>query len=94
MIEPIKYLITDVGHPTELYLEEKRDDSWTITDRGMCMTKHFYFAYEPLPSNRTPEFLQETRFTFNEAIKHLEEFARRNKHHAKHRFNLDTASRT
>lgn len=79
LVEPIKYRITDVGYDVDLFLEERCDDSWAITDGIMCMNKNFDFEYEPSPSNRTEKFLKEFRFTFNESIEQIEKISKKNK---------------
>ena len=75
----IKYLVTDIAGGN-LFLEERFEDSWAITDGyKSCLNKHFFFEYEGSPSTRSEEFLERCRFTFDEAIIHLGKFEKINK---------------
>ena|SRR3989344_3896787 len=42
-------------------------DAWAITSRDMCYSKRNTWVDEQLPSNRTNRFIQETRYTLEEA---------------------------
>jgi hypothetical protein len=50
-----------------IYIELRGDDLWAITHLGECMTVDGNWVYEPLPSNRSEEFLAQTRFPFDQA---------------------------
>lgn len=42
---------------------------WAITNAGHCLNKDNQWEYEPLPSNRSDDFIERTRFTLNEALR-------------------------
>jgi len=54
----------------EPYTIEKRgEDQWAVCNAGCCWSKsNEGFIYEPMPSSRTPEFIEDTRFELEEAI--------------------------
>lgn len=41
---------------------------WVVLWRGDCLNRDLTWEYEPLPSNRTEEFLARTHFALNEAL--------------------------
>ena len=52
-----------------LFIEKRGKDSWAITNIGNCYAKEGGWEHEPLPSNRSNEFIARTRFTLEEACK-------------------------
>ena len=45
-----------------------KGERWTIARRGFCLNKENDWEYEPMPSTRTEEFIERTRFdSFEEA---------------------------
>jgi len=51
-----------------LQIEKRGEDSWVILDGREVLDRHGNWRYEPLPSNRTDEFIAETRFTLEDAF--------------------------
>jgi hypothetical protein len=41
---------------------------WVALWRGDCLNRDLTWEYEPLPSNRSDEFLARTRFSLSEAL--------------------------
>lgn len=51
----------------DVYLEERDDDSWCISNGVAVMNRDGSWEYEPQPSSRTAEFKERTRFPRKEA---------------------------
>lgn len=51
----------------DLRIEWRGAGAWVVTDGGLVLNSSNDWEYEPQPSSRTVEFLQRTRFSFEEA---------------------------
>ena len=49
-------------------------DYWTIFDGHNCLDKQGEWQYEPSPSNRKKEFLEQTRYSYEEAMELIEKY--------------------
>ena len=75
--EPIEWLITlSSGNEYLLTLTLQRDGEhlYKVHKHGYCLTIEKSWEREPLPSNRTDEFIYRTRFTQEKAITTLLEW--------------------
>lgn len=62
-LTPVKYQVAD-----DVFIEKRGDDSWAVTYMGMCLTSDGEgWDYEPMPSNRTEDFIKAHRFPTPEA---------------------------
>ena len=52
----------------DITVESRGPSQWAVCDGGMVLNSEGEWEYEPLPSNRIPEFIARTRFTFAEAV--------------------------
>lgn len=64
--EPIvsRYRFAD----TDVIIDWRSDDRWAICSGGFCYSREGDFEIEPMPSNRTDEFLARCRYTLAEAL--------------------------
>ncbi len=62
-IAPTKYRVGS----ERLYIEERGNDLWAVTDGAYVLNTNGEWEYEPFPSSRTKEFIARTRFSFSEA---------------------------
>ena len=57
------------GDPEESIIVESRGEiAWAITEGFSVLNRDGLWEYEPLPSNCSDEFIERTRFTFEEAM--------------------------
>lgn len=66
-----RFEMGDYRHPAWRVVVERRDpekDVWAILDGGNCRRRDGKWELERLPSNRTEEFIEQTRFTLDEAM--------------------------
>lgn len=76
-LKPVKYYVRE-----DVYLENRdpegrfpKKGSWAITVRmTFCVNKALELEWEPMPSGRDDAFLERCRFTFEDAIKYLENY--------------------
>lgn len=68
-LEPVAYVIrgTAKGSPRDAVRIEARDQKdgsrkWVVCQAGEVLNKKGHWEWEPLPSSRTDNFLQRTRF--------------------------------
>ena len=60
----------------DLYVEKRGAEQWAVTTAsGCCVSTDLRSVYEPLPSNRSEEFMEKCRFTLDEALDIAERFA-------------------
>jgi hypothetical protein len=53
----------------DIYVEKRGEDSWCVSVfGGTVLDRDLQRYYEPMPSNRTDEFIAATRFTLTEAF--------------------------
>lgn len=52
----------------DVRVESRGAGLWAIIDCGKVLNKDNELEYESLPSNRTDEFIERTRFTLDEAL--------------------------
>lgn len=76
--EPIKFAIKDeYGHLAEdardLRIEWRGAGTWAVTESGCCLNDKGEWEYEPHPSSRSNEFIQRTRFPFEDAVRRANE---------------------
>lgn len=48
--------------PSGMYIERRSDCTWAVVDGNHVLDKSGSFVYEPLPSSRSEEFLEATRY--------------------------------
>lgn len=76
-IRPVKYIVTGTE---ELLYMECRDlvkDRWVVSDGcGMVLDKALEWQWEPLPSNRTEDYIKATRFSFRGAKQQMKKYAK------------------
>jgi hypothetical protein len=64
-LEPVRYEV--IGHPFRrhrVFIEKRGVGRWVCTTgTGDALNGYGEFEYEPLPSNRSDEFIHRTRFT-------------------------------
>jgi hypothetical protein len=63
-----KYFDTTSDITVALELRVRNKGLWVVLWRGDCLNRDLTWEYEPLPSNRSDEFLARTRFTLAEAL--------------------------
>ena len=62
-------LATEFRLNDDLLIKWRGHDRWAITDRFQnVMLRNGEWEHEPMPSNRSEEFLERTRFTLDEAF--------------------------
>lgn len=47
----------------QVIVEKRSQDTWAIVGDGNCLTKTNDWIYESMPSNRTEEFINDTRWS-------------------------------
>jgi len=57
-------------------VESRGDGLWAVCDPGFCLNRDGEFEAESLPSNRTEDFIERTRFSFDEAWERAEKVAK------------------
>jgi hypothetical protein len=55
------------GGRLPITVEMRGDNRWAVCDSGFCLNRDGEFEAEPLNSSRSREFLERTRYTFDEA---------------------------
>ncbi len=73
-IVPVKYAVGGLKPygDYEAVIEFNGVDAWAIRRRSECLSRSGKWVHEPMPSNRTEDFLSEHRFkTLQEAVEHL-----------------------
>jgi hypothetical protein len=71
---PMKLVITEYQaqygkRPYDVISVVKRDkNKWAISDGSHVFNLNLEWEYEPLPSNRTYEFIKRTRFSLKKAM--------------------------
>lgn len=74
-LKPISYLINEDNF---IKVEYRGKDKWAITNSDLVLNKHNEWEYEPLPSSRTDEFIQRTRFdSAHAALEFYEQFSKK-----------------
>lgn len=60
----VKYVVKEyLKDPfNSIYIEHRGETGWAIIQRGTCLNKEGKWEFEPMPSSRTEEFFQRTRF--------------------------------
>jgi hypothetical protein len=58
---PFKYKIP-TETPENFYYIERRGFLWAVVAGRDVLNKDYKWVFEPLPSNRTPEFVEQTRW--------------------------------
>ena len=66
-----KALLTD---DIKVQLRNKEKKLWAINVGGGVLASDFMVEYEPMPSEKSEEFLERTRFTLQNALNKAEEF--------------------
>lgn len=68
-LKPVKYAVNDGGSiDTQFAIERRAFDQWAcVADQYACLGKDGIWYPEPLPSNRTETFIENTRFDSPEA---------------------------
>ena len=65
---PIKYIVkSTISSPDKVFIESRtfnnKNDKWVVaTNYGEVMSKTGKFVLEPMPSNRSDQFIKATRF--------------------------------
>jgi hypothetical protein len=68
-ISPTRYeIVYGRHHSDRVCIESRGDDLWAIVRLGLVLNQDGEEEYEPLPSNRSDEFIARTRFTLFEAV--------------------------
>lgn len=67
----------DSSHAFAVEVEWRSDDKFAVKHGGMVLTKEGEWEYEPMPSSRTDEFKERTRFDFETAKRLAREHAAR-----------------
>jgi len=62
-IAPTKYRVGS----ERLYIEERGNDLWAVTDGSSVLNTDGQWEWEPSPSGRDDDFIARTRFSFSEA---------------------------
>lgn len=80
-LEPTQYRIeTDNPDLRDTRIESRGPSAWVIHDIAFVLNKQKEWVYESLPSSRTEEFIEQTRFkTPEEALEFLEKCLQGNK---------------
>lgn len=52
----------------DIAVEKRGENSWCVSVFGTVVDRDLNRHYEPMPSNRTEEFIAATRFTLDEAF--------------------------
>lgn len=75
-IKPVKYEVIINGEKQKyIYIESRGKDAWAVCEMGEVLNSSGDFEYESMPSSRTDEFINRTRFkTVEEAVKMIEQF--------------------
>ena len=58
-------------------LRNPQDNLWSVSDGYSVLNVLGEWEYEPLNSNRTEEFLQTTRYSFDEAVRRAQEIQKK-----------------
>ena len=75
---PSKYWVAHTGFTETMFIEFRASADKPDPDFGWCIERNGWvwslknedFIHEPLPSNRTEEFLKDTRFSLSDAEKY------------------------
>ena len=73
---PCKYVIDDDTYNFFVSSRDKALQTWVVENSGHVLSKTTLdFIYEPMPSSRTDEFLQDTRFSNpNQAYEYYQKY--------------------
>lgn len=66
-LNPVKYQLGKYRGSETVYIEDRGDNRWAITNGDSCLNTDFEWEFEPRPSSRSNEFKDRTRFTFSDA---------------------------
>lgn len=73
VVEPTRYLVTQIPLSHEnsaiwsLELAWRGPESWAVMWNSRCLNADNEWDYEPLPSERSDQWIADHRFTFDEA---------------------------
>lgn len=73
--EEMLKLATRFQYDTDISIEKRSENQWCVcVGSGWVLSKEADVMFEPMPSNRTDDFIAATRFTLAQAFEIAERF--------------------